>query len=168
MNVVNFKTLLLGAMALGGYALALDNPRTPPLTELIYVNDVDGVPTPTSSFSQAVVAPNGLVYVACHVAAVPDTHGGEKVLANATRATSKIMSYLQAILAAAGSSFAYVLSTTIALTNPSNFAAVNTEYKKFFTTGKYPAREVIQVAALPKGATIAISMVATQIYRDDR
>jgi endoribonuclease inhibitor of translation len=41
-----------------------------------------------------------------------------------------------------------------------NFPLVNDIYSSYFSNDDYPARETIQVAALPKGVSVEISMIA--------
>ena len=41
-----------------------------------------------------------------------------------------------------------------------NFPLVNDIYSSYFSDDDYPARETIQVAALPKGVSVEISMIA--------
>jgi 2-iminobutanoate/2-iminopropanoate deaminase len=45
------------------------------------------------------------------------------------------------------------------MTNLGDFAAMNEVYAKYFTEN-FPARSTIQVAALPKGASVEIEVVA--------
>jgi 2-iminobutanoate/2-iminopropanoate deaminase len=42
-----------------------------------------------------------------------------------------------------------------------SFAAVNEVYGTYFTE-KFPARETVQVAALPKNVNVEISVIATK------
>ncbi len=71
----------------------------------------------------------------------------------------QVLDNLAAVLAAAGASFADVVKTTIFLTNMADFQVVNTLYGKRFT-GDLPARSTVQVAALPKGGSVEIEMIA--------
>lgn len=59
---------------------------------------------------------------------------------------------------AAGRNFSQVLKTTIFLTDMHQFATVNEVYGSYFT-GDYPARETVQVSALPKFVNVEISMI---------
>jgi 2-iminobutanoate/2-iminopropanoate deaminase len=52
-----------------------------------------------------------------------------------------------------------VLKTTIFLTDMHQFGAVNEVYGSYFA-GEYPARETVQVSALPKFVNVEISMIA--------
>ena len=66
---------------------------------------------------------------------------------------------LKAILEAAGMSFAQVVKTTIFITDMNQFGEINEVYGSFFS-GDYPARETVQVSALPKFVNVEISMIA--------
>lgn len=66
---------------------------------------------------------------------------------------------LQAVLQAAGATFADVVKTTIFLADMQDFQAVNTIYAASFAADP-PARSTIQVAALPRGGAVEIEMIA--------
>jgi 2-iminobutanoate/2-iminopropanoate deaminase len=66
---------------------------------------------------------------------------------------------LDAILKAAGASFASVLKVTIFLTDIADYAAVNEVYGKYFEIDP-PARSAIEVVALPGGALVEIEALA--------
>ena len=70
------------------------------------------------------------------------------------------MKNLNAILEAAGTSFAHVVKTTIYVTDMSIYATVNEIYKGYLIE-PYPARETVCVNALPLNANVEISMIAT-------
>ena len=55
--------------------------------------------------------------------------------------------------------FANVVKSTVFLTNPADFAGMNEAYAKYFTAD-FPARSTVQVAALPKGASVEIEVIA--------
>ncbi len=73
--------------------------------------------------------------------------------------TEQVCKNLEAILDAAGSSFAQVLNTTIYLSDFGDFAGVNEVYGRY-VGNKPPARATVQVAALPMGAKVEIAVVA--------
>jgi 2-iminobutanoate/2-iminopropanoate deaminase len=54
-----------------------------------------------------------------------------------------------------------VVKTTIYLTDMNRFAEINEIYGKYFM-GNFPARETVQVSALPKFVNVEISMIASQ------
>jgi 2-iminobutanoate/2-iminopropanoate deaminase len=70
------------------------------------------------------------------------------------------MQNLKAVLDAAGMSFDNVVKSTIFITNMNDFTKINTVYGKFFDENSAPARETVQVAGLPKGVNVEISMIA--------
>ena len=71
------------------------------------------------------------------------------------------MQNLKANLSEAGLTFNHVVKTTIFLTDMHRFGDVNEVYNSFFE-GDFPARETVQVSALPKFVNVEISMIAVQ------
>lgn len=116
----------------------------------------DQAPAPIGPYNQA-VGYGDLLYISGQICIDPAT--GQ--LNNATLAgeTHQVMKNLKAILHAAGRDFSQVLKTTIFLTDMHQFAEVNEVYGSYFT-GDYPARETVQVSALPKFVNVEISMIA--------
>ena len=76
--------------------------------------------------------------------------------------THQVMENLKAILEEAQMTFSNVVKTSIFIKNMDDFGIVNEIYASYFQDSIYPARETIQVAALPKNANIEISMTAHQ------
>ena len=73
--------------------------------------------------------------------------------------TERVLANVKAILEDQKLTFANVVKSTVFLTNLADFAAMNEVYAKHFTTD-FPARSTIQVAALPKGASVEIEVIA--------
>ena len=73
--------------------------------------------------------------------------------------TERVLQNVKAILDDQGLTFANVVKSTVFLTDLANFAGMNEIYAKYFT-GDFPARSTIQVAALPKAATVEIEVIA--------
>jgi 2-iminobutanoate/2-iminopropanoate deaminase len=69
------------------------------------------------------------------------------------------MKNLGAVLTASGVSFADVVKTTVYLTDLANFTTVNGIYGTYFPENP-PARALVQVAALPRGASVEIDAIA--------
>ncbi len=65
---------------------------------------------------------------------------------------------LSALAEAGGTSLANTVKVTIFLADIANFQRVNTVYAQYFSE-PYPARSVVQVAALPLGAPIEVEAV---------
>lgn len=71
------------------------------------------------------------------------------------------MHNLKAILQQAGMDFSSVVKTTIFLTDMNRFSEMNEVYGKYFDDN-FPARETVQVSALPKFVNVEISMIAVK------
>jgi 2-iminobutanoate/2-iminopropanoate deaminase len=117
----------------------------------------DRAPKAIGPYSQAVRA-NGLVFTSGQIPLDPAS--GEMVGGDDIRAqTERVMENLAQVLAAAGTSFAKVVKTTIFLVDLADFVAVNEVYGARFTAAP-PARSTVQVTALPRGARVEIEMIA--------
>jgi len=115
-------------------------------------------PEPVGPYNQAVQA-GGLLFCSGQIALDPATGqmvGGGDVEAE----TRQVLANLQAVLAAAGSSPARVVRTTVYLADLGDFARVNAIYAETFSDGVSPARACVEVAALPKGARVEIDCIA--------
>jgi 2-iminobutanoate/2-iminopropanoate deaminase len=84
----------------------------------------------------------------------------ELVLDSIEAETKQVMDNLVAVLAAAEMSLEQVVKSTIYLTDMNDFARVNEVYASYFNEETAPARETVQVVALPKQVHIEIAMVA--------
>lgn len=73
--------------------------------------------------------------------------------------TERVLENVKAILDDQGLKFGNVVKSTVFLTNLADFAGMNEVYAKYFTSD-FPARSTIQVAALPRGASVEIEVVA--------
>ena len=63
------------------------------------------------------------------------------------------------VLESIGFSMAAIVKTTVFMTDLGDFGPMNAVYGKYFAD-TYPARSTIQVAGLPKGASIEIECIA--------
>lgn len=113
-------------------------------------------PAPIGPYSQAVAAA-GLLFVSGQVPINPAT--GEVITTGITDEAKLVMENLKAILTEAGLGFESVIKTNIFLTDMQTFAQVNEVYGSYFTAN-FPARETVQVSALPKGVNVEISVIA--------
>lgn len=116
----------------------------------------DHAPAPIGPYNQAVEFGN-LLFVSGQIAIDPAT--GMVKTDDIRTETHLVMQNIKAILAAAGMDLSNVLKTSIFLTDMKTFAEVNEIYGSYFT-GHYPARETIQVSALPKNVNVEISVTA--------
>ncbi|MDG4946056.1 RidA family protein [Weeksellaceae bacterium KMM 9713] len=114
-------------------------------------------PAAIGPYSHAVVV-NGMVYTSGQVAMNPETK--ELVTSGVADETHQVMKNLEAILKEVGTSFDKVIKATIFLQNMDDFPTVNEIYGSYLTEGKFPARETVQVARLPRNVNVEISMIA--------
>jgi len=119
------------------------------------INTVNA-PAPIGPYSQAIVA-GDFIFVSGQVAI--DAATGELVLDDIKTETTKVMENIKAILTEAGIGFGHIVKTTIFLLDMQNFAQVNEVYGSYFTE-KFPARETVAVAGLPKNVNVEISITA--------
>ena len=117
----------------------------------------DKAPAPVGAYSQA-VAFNGLLFLSGSIALHPDTN--ELVQDDIQAETHQVMRNIAAVLDAAGSGFDRVLKCSVFVSDILNFAAINEVYATYFDAATAPARELVEVAALPKGVNVEISVIA--------
>jgi 2-iminobutanoate/2-iminopropanoate deaminase len=116
-------------------------------------------PAAIGPYSQAVRIGNFL-YTSGQVALDPAS--GAVVAGGVTEQTTRVIENLNAVLAAAGTSLAQVVKTTVFLKNLGDFAAMNEVYGRYFAADDVvaPARSTVEVARLPKDALVEIEVIA--------
>ena len=125
----------------------------------------DNAPAAIGPYSPGIQTGN-MVFLSGQLGIDPVT--GE--LAGETPATGKMpegveaqakqsLANVEALLTAAGATFADVVKTTVYLADIADFAAVNEIYASKFEA-PFPARSAFQVAALPAGGLVEIEVVA--------
>ncbi|HEX2607560.1 MAG TPA: RidA family protein [Flavisolibacter sp.] len=113
-------------------------------------------PAPIGPYNQAVISGNTM-YISGQICIDPAT--GNLKNKDIQEETHQVMQNLKAILQDAGLTFNNVVKTTIFITDMNRFSEINEIYGKYFT-GDFPARETVQVSALPKFVNVEISMIA--------
>lgn len=122
------------------------------------VINTNNAPAPIGPYSQAIAAGN-LIFVSGQIPLDPLT--GEIVSGDVKAETKQVMENIKAILFEAGLDFNNVVKTSIFLTDMQSFAQVNEVYGTYLT-GQFPARETVQVAALPKNVNVEVSVIAVK------
>jgi 2-iminobutanoate/2-iminopropanoate deaminase len=117
----------------------------------------DKAPAPIGPYNQAVLV-NGTLYTSGQIALNPETM--ELVLGTIEIETKQVMENMKAVLEAANMTFDNVIKTTIFIMDMNDFARINSVYGSYFDEKTAPARETVQVAGLPKGVNVEISMIA--------
>jgi len=88
-----------------------------------------------------------------------DPKSGQIIPGEIAAQTRRVLDNVGAVLKAEDLTFDHVVKTTIFLTNLGDFLTVNEVYGSYFKHDP-PARSTIQVAALPKGASVEIEVIA--------
>ena len=113
-------------------------------------------PAPIGPYNQAVLA-NGTLYISGQICL--DAASGQLKNRDIQEETHQVMKNLRTILSEAGMNFANVVKVTIFITDMNQFSEINEVYGKYFE-GEFPARETVQVSALPRFVNVEISMIA--------
>lgn len=115
-------------------------------------------PAPIGPYNQGVMAGDTL-YISGQVCIDPVS--GELKKKDIQEETHQVMQNLKAVLLAASMGFNHVVKVTIFIMDMQQFSAINEIYGKYFE-GDFPARETVQVAALPRAVNVEISMIAVK------
>ena len=116
----------------------------------------DKAPAAIGPYSQAVVAAP-FVFVSGQLGMNPAT--GDLVGDDLESQAHQALENLRQILTAAGSGLEQVTAVEVFLTDMGRFADFNAIYARYFSA-RPPARAVIEVSALPKGACVEIKCTA--------
>lgn len=144
----------LGLLALTGPNLLSEKERRQTMKKEI---KTDKAPQAIGPYSQAIEA-NGFVFASGQIAIDPAT--GELKMGTIEEQTRLVLTYLKAVLEAAGSSFDKVVKCTVFLQDMNDFSKMNGVYAEFFKA-PFPARAAVQVARLPKDVKVEIEAIAT-------
>jgi 2-iminobutanoate/2-iminopropanoate deaminase len=116
----------------------------------------EGAPKAIGPYSQA-VAGGGFVFCSGQIPLDPAT--GALVSGGIEVSTERVLDNMEAVLKSAGLGFHDVVKTTVFLVKGEDFPAMNAVYARRFGDHR-PARSTVIVAALPKGATVEIDVIA--------
>ena len=118
----------------------------------------DNAPAPIGPYNQAILIKDTL-YISGQICIDPAT--GSLKNRDIQDETHQVMQNLKSILSQAGMSFNNVVKTTIFITDMNQFSEINEVYGRYFESD-FPARETVQVSALPKFVNVEISMIAVK------
>lgn len=115
-------------------------------------------PAAIGPYSQAIQCGN-LLFVSGQIPLDPTT--GALVDGDISAQTERVMRNVNAILRAAGLSFAHVVKTTVYLKDLADFDAMNAVYAARMSSPP-PARSTVQVARLPRDVKVEIEVIAAR------
>lgn len=114
-------------------------------------------PLPIGPYNQAVAYRNTL-YISGQIAINPAN--GDIVTGTIEDETRQVMENLKAILEEAGLTFHDVVKCSVFVKDMNNFGRINAVYAQYFDEASAPARELVEVANLPRFVNIEISAIA--------
>ncbi len=117
----------------------------------------DKAPAPVGPYNQAVIH-NDTLYASGQIALDPVS--GELVTGDIESQIRKVMENIKAILLEAGLTFKDVIKCSIFVSDINNYSRINAVYAEYFDEQTAPARELVQVANLPKFVNVEISVIA--------
>ena len=127
------------------------------LNNMKKIYNTSNAPSPLGPYNQAVMAGN-MFFTSGQIAI--NSISGELVLNNIKDETQQVMENLKAVLNTANLDFSNVVKTSIFITSMSDFNDINEVYGSYFEKNQAPARETVEVAQLPAGVNVEISMIA--------
>ncbi len=122
--------------------------------------NTNNAPSPVGPYNQS-VAHNGTLFISGQIAINPAT--GELVLSNIEAETRQVMDNLTAILKAAGIGLEDVIKCSVFVSDMGNYSRINAVYSEYFDEETAPARELVEVANLPKYVNVEISAIAALV-----
>ncbi len=117
----------------------------------------ENAPAPIGPYNQAIRAGN-LLFASGQIAIHPAT--GELVVGDIESETRQVMENVKAILHAAGLDFEHVVKVSVFVKDMNLFSRINAIYAQYFQDATAPARELVEVANLPRFVHIEISVTA--------
>lgn len=114
-------------------------------------------PAPVGPYNHSVKAGNTL-YVSGQIAI--DQNTGSLVMETIEAETHQVLKNMGYILKAAGMDFNDVVKCTVFVADMEQYSSINAVYATYFDEASAPARELVQVANLPKYVNVEISCIA--------
>ena len=145
------KISLLVILILSAYYLTAQTPSK----QVIFT---DKAPKPIGPYSQGILSGNTL-YLSGQIAIDPET--GKMDTLNIETEVRRELKNIGAVLNAAGMDYRNMVKVTIYCTDLKNFKTINTIYSEYFKENP-PARECIQISALPGKSHVEISGIAVK------
>jgi 2-iminobutanoate/2-iminopropanoate deaminase len=115
-------------------------------------------PAAIGPYSQGILV-DGRLYVSGQIAIDPET--GSMIEGSIEAETERVLENIGAILNAASMTFENVVRCEVFMTDVNNYGQVNEVYARYFNE-KPPARQAVEVSALPRNARVEISCIAVR------
>ena len=119
--------------------------------------NADNAPAPVGPYNHSVMF-NGMLFCSGQIAIVPET--GELETSDIEAETHQVMKNISAILSAADMTFQDIIKCSVFVSDMNLYGRINAVYAEYFDEATAPARELVEVANLPKFVNIEISVIA--------
>lgn len=120
------------------------------------IHNTSNAPAPVGPYNQATIH-NGVMYVSGQIALDPTT--GELVQDSIEAETHQVMKNIGAILKEANLNYEHILKASVFVSDMNMYGRINAVYAEYFDEATAPARELVEVANLPKFVNIEISVI---------
>jgi len=121
--------------------------------------NTENAPAPVGPYNQSILAGTTL-YVSGQIALDPQT--GELRTDSIETETHQVMRNLTAVLNAAGMNFDHIVKCSVFVADMEMYSRINSVYAEYFDEATAPARELVEVANLPKYVNVEISAIAVK------
>ena len=129
------------------------------------VPDLRSHAKPLGPYSHCVVA-NGLVFISGQTPLAPGAKPGEWAASDVGGQVRQCLRNIQSILDDLGLTMAAVAKTTVFLTDPADFQAMNEAYKEFFPE-EPPARSTARLGVDLPGLRVSVEAIAVYEPREE-
>lgn len=119
--------------------------------------NTENAPSPVGPYNQSVKVGN-ILFVSGQIAINPTN--GELIQSSIEEETAQVMKNLGAVLDKAGMNYENIVKASVFVKDMNLYSRINTVYAKYFDEATAPARELVEVANLPKFVNIEISVIA--------
>lgn len=123
--------------------------------EIIFSSEA---PSPVGPYNQAIKVGSTL-YVSGQIAI--DQSSGDLIQKDIESETHQVMKNLGYVLSAAGMNYENIIKCSVFVSNMNMYSRINSVYAQYFNEETAPARELVEVANLPKFVNVEISCIAT-------
>ncbi|KAF3037059.1 hypothetical protein E8E12_001752 [Didymella heteroderae] len=147
--MVSITSLLTSVLVVAGIASAKPVPKSAEVPVVTYLG------TQGPILSSGAWTSKGIVYTS---GTVP-TFNGSIITGGIEEQTAQVIKNIGAVLEEAGTSWDYVMKTTVFLANMSDYTAMNAVYGAMLPSPK-PARTAVEVGKLPGNFLIEIEAIA--------
>jgi len=123
------------------------------------IKNTNLAPAPVGPYNQAVLA-NGTLYISGQIALDPSNE--ELIMDSIESETHQVMKNLKAILTNAGMNYEDIVKCSVFVKDMGMYGRINAVYAEYFPEDTAPARELVEVANLPKYVNVEISAIAVK------